>query len=81
MSRHSVDVIGSGMMIVVKHVKKDLDGGHLGTRQVRRTHNVVTDAKLLKINACMASELAGKKYGSLGKIQEAFKSARGKCRG
>jgi len=78
--RRSVDVIGSGMMIVVKHVKKDLDGGHLGLRQTRKTKNVMKDPKLLKITGCMASELSGKKPGTLGKVQAAFKTARAKCK-
>lgn len=81
MSRHSVDVIASGMMVITKKVRKDLGGGHLGLRQVRRTMNVVTDARLLRINGCMASELAGKSFGTLGKVQEAFKAARkGPCK-
>jgi hypothetical protein len=78
MSRHSVTV--TPLIEVHKKVRKDLDGGHLGTRQIRKTTNTVTSPKLLKINACMASELGGKKYGSLGKIQAAFKTARGKCK-
>ena len=80
MARHSVDVIASGMMVVRKKVKKDLGGGHLGLRQVRRVFNMVVSPRLLAINGCMASELAGKKYKSLGDVQTAFKSARGKCR-
>lgn len=81
MARHSVDVIASGMMVVTKKVHKDLDGGHLGLRQIRRVMNIVTDARLLRINGCMASELAGKKFKSLGDIQNAFKAARkGPCK-
>ena len=80
MSRHSIDVVGSGMMIVTKKVHKDLDGGSLGLRQIRRTHNVVTDEHLLKILGCMAGQLAGKKPGTLGKVQQAFKQARGVCK-
>ena len=81
MSRHAVDVIGSGMMVVTKKVHKDLGGGKLGLRQVRRTHNVVTNATLGSINSCMAGQLAGKKFKDLGEIQQAFKTARqGKCK-
>ena len=81
MSRHSVDVIASGMMVVTKKVRKDLGGGHLGLRQVRRVMNIVTDARLLRINGCMASELAGKSFKNLGEVQNAFKTARtGPCR-
>ncbi len=81
MSRHSVDVIASGMMVVTKKVRKDLGGGHLGTRQIRRTRNVVTDARLQEINGCMASEMAGKSFKNLGEVQGAFKKARqGPCK-
>lgn len=80
MSRHNIDVRASGMMVVLKHIHKDLDGGHLGTRQTRSTKNIVVDPRLRAINDCMASELAGKKPGTLGKVQEAFKVARGKCK-
>lgn len=79
MSRHSVDVRASGMMVVTKKIHKDLDGGHLGTRQTRSTHNIVTSPTLSMQLACMASELSGKHPGTLGKVQSAFKSARGKC--
>ena len=60
MSRHSVDVIASGMEVITKKIHKDLGGGHLGLRQIRRVHNIVTDATLQNINGCMASELAGR---------------------
>jgi len=80
-ARHSVDVIASGMMVVTKKVKKDLGGGHLGLRQVRRVMNIVKDARLMRINGCMASELAGKKFKNLGEVQTAFKAARkGPCK-
>ena len=80
MSRHSVDVIASGMEVITKKIHKDLGGGHLGLRQIRRVHNVVTDATLQNINGCMASELAGKKFKNLGEIQNAFATARkGPC--
>jgi len=80
-SRHSVDVIASGMMVVTKKVKKDLGGGNLGLRQVRRVHNVVVDARLQRINGCMASQLAGKSFANLGAVQKAFASARtGPCK-
>lgn len=80
MARRAVDVIASGMMVVKKKIRKDLGGGKLGLRQVRRVNNVVTDPHLLSINACMASELAGKSYPSLGAVQNAFASARGRCK-
>jgi hypothetical protein len=81
MSRHAVDVIASGMMVITKKVHKALGGGHLGTRQVRRVHNIVTDARLSRINSCMASELAGKSFKDLGEVQGAFKKARqGPCK-
>jgi hypothetical protein len=81
MARHSVDVIASGMMVVTKKVRKDLGGGHLGTRQVRRTRNIVTDARLSRINSCMASEMAGKSFPTLGAVQDAFAKARtGPCK-
>ena len=78
--RGGVDVISSGMMVVRKKVHKDLDGGHLGLTQIRRTKNIVRNPRLLKIISCMASELAGKKPGTLGKAQQAFKEARAKCK-
>ncbi len=88
MSRHipgatsgGVDVRASGMMVVRKKIKKDLDGGTLGTSQIRSQANIVKDPRLLKINACMASKLAGKKPGTLGKAQNAFKVARSACKG
>jgi hypothetical protein len=81
MARRSVDVKASGMMVVRKHVRKDLAGGRLGLVQVRSTKNIVKDPKLQRILSCMASELAGKKPGKLGPIQEAFKAAREKCKG
>jgi hypothetical protein len=80
MARTKVDPIESGMMVVKKTVKKDLDGGHLGLRQVRRAKNIVRNPRLLKIIGCMAGELAGKKPGTLGKAQAAFKAARSKCK-
>jgi hypothetical protein len=80
MSRHAVDVIASGMEVIQKHIHKDLGGGHLGLRQVRRTKNIVKDPTLQNINSCMASELAGKTFKDLGEIQDAFKTAReGPC--
>lgn len=79
-TRGGVDVVASGMMVIKKKIHKDLDGGHLGLTQIRKTKNIVRDPRLLKIISCMASELAGKKPGTLGKAQEAFKAARGKCK-
>lgn len=80
MSRRSIDVPASGMMVVKKKVKKDLDGGSLGLRQVRKLTNTVTSPRLLKILSCMAGQLAGKKPGTLGKAQAAFKAARASCK-
>ena len=80
MARRSIDVPGSGMMIVRKKAKKDLDGGSLGLRQVRKLTNTVTSPRLLKIMGCMAGKLAGKKPGTLGKAQAAFKAARSACK-
>lgn len=80
MARHSVDVIGSGMMIVKKKIHKDLKGGKLGLRQIRRVFNIVTSEKLMCINATIASEMSGKKFGDLGAVQTAFKSARSKAK-
>jgi hypothetical protein len=80
MARRSVDVRASGMMVVRKHAHKDLGGGHLGLVQVRTTKNVVKDPRLQKILSCMAGELSGKKPGTLGGIQKAFKEARSKCK-
>lgn len=80
MARRSIDVIGSGMMIVKKKIRKDLKGGKLGLRQIRRVFNIVTDEKLLCINATIASQMAGKKFGDLGAVQTAFKSARAKAK-
>ena len=76
-----VDVRASGMMVVRKKIKKDLDGGNLGTSQIRSMTNIVKDPRLLKIMSCMASKLAGKKPGTLGKVQAAFKTARAACKG
>ena len=87
MSRHipgatagGVDVRASGMMVVRKKIKKDLDGGVLGTSQIRAMTNIMKDPRLIKITSCMASLLAGKKPGTLGKAQEAFKVARSSCK-
>ena len=89
MSRHvyrsgakhgGVDVRASGMMVVRKKVQKDLGEGILGLSQVRAMRNIVTDPRLLKINSCMASHLAGKSPGTLEKAQEAFKAARSACK-
>lgn len=79
MARHSVDVRASGMMVVTKKVKKDLGGGKLGLRQVRVLKNTVKDPALLSIMSCMASQLGGKKYDTLGDVQAKFKEARAKC--
>lgn len=69
------------MRVGPKEIKKDLGGGKLGLWQVRSQKNVVKDPRLLSILACMAGELAGKTYGSLGAVQEAFKKARtGPCK-
>jgi hypothetical protein len=76
MTRRSIDIMSSGMMVVKKKIKKDLGGGKLGLRQVRRTFNIVKNPRLLKINQCMASELAGKTFPTLGAVQSAFAKAR-----
>ena len=76
-----VDVRASGMMVVRKKIHTNLDGGILGTSQIRSQSNIVKDPRLLKINACMASHLSGKKPGTLGKAQFAFKAARSACKG
>jgi hypothetical protein len=69
------------MMVVTKKVHKDLGGGHLGLRQIRRVMNIIKDARLQRINGCMASELAGKSFSTLGAVQDAFKKARqGPCK-
>lgn len=75
-----VDVRASGMMVIKKKVQKDLGEGILGLSQVRAMRNIVTDPRLLKINACMASKLAGKKPGTLEAAQSAFKEARAACK-
>lgn len=87
MSRHipgaergGVDVRASGMMVVRKKIHKDLDGGVLGTSQIRSAQNILKSPRLIKITSCMASHLAGKTPGTLGKAQEAFKSARASCK-
>lgn len=80
MSRHSIDVRASGMMVVTKKIRKDLGGGHLGLRQTRSTKNIMKSPRLLAITSCMASALAGKKHASLGAVQTAFKSARSGCK-
>mgnify|MGYP001115487651 CR=1 FL=1 len=87
MSRHipgkekgGVDVRASGMMVVRKKIHKDLDGGILGTSQVRSANNIMKDPRLIKITSCMASQLSGKKPGTLGKAQDAFKAARSACK-
>lgn len=69
------------MMVIRKKVKADLKGGKLGLQQIRTTNNIVRSPKLLSIMSCMASKLAGKTYGDLGAVQNAFKSARGGCKG
>lgn len=75
-----VDVRASGMMVIRKKIHKDLDGGILGTSQVRSANNIMKDPRLIKITSCMASKLAGTKPGTLGKAQEAFKTARAACK-
>lgn len=80
MARHSVDVGSSGMMVILKKVKKDLGGGKLGLRQIRKMKNTVTNPRLLSIMSCMASALSGKSYKNLGEVQSAFKTARSGCR-
>ena len=87
MSRHipgatkgGVDVRASGMMVVRKKIHVDLKGGVLGTSQIRSQQNIVKDPRLMKINSCMASELAGTSPGNLGDAQKAFASARSKCK-
>jgi len=79
MARHKVQY-ASMMRVGPKKVTKDLGGGRLGLWQIRKIDNIVSDPKLLGILSCMAGELAGKKYGNLGGVQNAFKAARGKCR-
>lgn len=79
LARHSIDIIGSGMMIVKKKIHKDLKGGKLGLRQVRRVFNIVSNPKLMCINATIASEMSGKHFGDLGAVQTAFKDARKKA--
>lgn len=50
-----------------------------GTWAIRKVTNIVTDPRLIKINACMAREMSGK-HGTLKDIQEHFRAARkGPC--
>jgi hypothetical protein len=80
MSRHVVEV---SRMIRVgpKHITKDLKGGKLGLYQIRSATNIVKDARLQAIISCMASQLSGKKPGSLGEVQAKFREARqGPCK-
>lgn len=79
-TKGGVDVRASGMMVVRKKIHKDLDGGVLGTSQIRSSQNIMKDPRLIKITSCMASHLAGKKPGTLGKAQDAFKTARSACK-
>lgn len=79
MTRHKVVV--EPMMEIRKSVHKDLGGGKLGLIQRRKLKNTVKDPRLLSIMSCMASELSGKTYGSLGAVQDAFRKARqGPCK-
>jgi hypothetical protein len=75
-----IDILPSGGMVIRRKAHKDLDGGHLGFQQIRKPKNIVSDPRLLKIIGCMASELSGKKPGTLGKAQASFKTARSKCK-
>lgn len=79
-TKGGVDVRASGMMVVRKKIHADLGGGILGTSQIRSMKNIVKDPRLLKINACMASKLAGKSYKDLGEAQSGFGSARSACK-
>jgi hypothetical protein len=80
MSRHVVEVTRL-IRVGPKKIHKNLGGGKLGLYQIRSAKNVVKDKRLLDIISCMASQLAGKKYSSLGEVQKAFKDARqGPCK-
>lgn len=79
MSRHKVVV--TPIMPIKKSIHKDLGGGKLGLVQYRKMYNIVKNPRLQAINACIASHLAGKKFGSLGSVQKAFAEARkGPCK-
>jgi len=80
MARHKVEITPI-MRVGPKEIHKDLGGGKLGLWQNRKMKNTVRDPRLLSILSCMAGQLAGKTYGSLGAVQKAFKEARqGPCK-
>jgi hypothetical protein len=80
MARHKVEVTPM-MRVGPKKITKDLGGGKLGLWQVRKQKNIVKDSRLLSILACMAGQLSGKTYTTLGDVQKAFKTARqGPCK-
>ncbi len=76
-------VVVTPIMEIKKSIKSDLKGGKLGLIQRRKMYNTVKDPRLLAIMACMASQLAGKRYPDtgLGGVQKAFREARkGPCK-
>lgn len=79
MARRHVEV--TPMMVVKKKVKKDLGGGRLGTRQVRKVTNTVRSQRLAQHQACVASKMAGKSFSNLGAVQDAFREATKACKG
>jgi len=60
---------------------RHIPGATKGGVDVRASGMMVVRKKIHTDNACMASHLSGKKPGTLGKAQSAFKAARSACKG
>ena len=52
-----------------------------GKYAIRKATTEATSPRLLKYRACIAGKLAGKTFGSLKAVQEAFRAAAHECKG
>jgi len=70
------------MMVMERATPAKLDGGHWGRRAVRFPGKTrATSPRLLTYRMCIAGELRGKSFASIGEVQKAFKTAASKCKG
>ena len=73
------DIMPGGGLVIEKKAQKDLGGGTLGRTQLRKPKNIVKSPRLSKRLGCIAGKLAGKKPGTLGAAQDAFREAQAGC--
>jgi len=74
-------VLALPMMVMVRKTPEKLDGGVWGRLAKRFPGKTrAYSPRLLHYRACIAAELKGKSFGSIGAVQKAFKAAVEKCK-